>query len=538
MALEKADRTEISKYVRDTVQRLPPRAMKAIGIGRLTGTPESDTPPTSDSSDRLSTTAFVWTLLTLGSYNVKDPSFAGGARGDGAYDDTAAIQAAINTAGVTKGTVFLPPGRYKITSPLVVPQEISIVGAGRFASYITQHTDNTQILQVTDGNSASVRISDLALTYANQQTAAPHPNSYAIAFMGSLEGGNVYYWTLERLQIAQATVGIGQLTSLSTYYFWGNHVAEIYMTQISKSLVDTTSTRFHGNPHNYFGKIVHLVASSPAPSGPALKLSGEFTLEGFDIEDWTNQLIWAEGNNLTTTPMPAAIRGVHVERHSITQASPLNIIDLENGKFVVEDIDYQTGIGTGTAFTHVLVNTNNADLNLSNVSVFDWGATGSLVIHGGSSTDSHVVSGIANHLDTGVSTGSVTKQVSLENGTVSTQNITATQTVTAQRLVPAVSALTYSATIPTDASLGDIFTLNVGNTAAFTISNPTNLQTGQTITYDILNGSGGVMGAITWGTNFRLAGAFTNPAANKRRTITFYANSGFMIEISRAAADI
>lgn len=59
MALERADRTEISKYVRDTVQRLPPRDIKAVGIGRVTGTPEADTPPATDSSDRIATTAFI-----------------------------------------------------------------------------------------------------------------------------------------------------------------------------------------------------------------------------------------------------------------------------------------------------------------------------------------------------------------------------------------------------------------------------------------------------------------------------------------------
>lgn len=461
----------------------------------------------------------------LSYFNVKDPAY--GAKGDGTTDDTAAIQAAITAAAALGGTVFLPTGTFKISSPLIVPQEIRIVGSGRFGTWIKQATDNTQILKVTDTNSASVHLADFALVYANQQTVASHPNSYAIAFMGSVEQGSVYYWTMERLQISQATVGIGEFASLSTYYFWGNYVNDIYFNKISKSLIDTTATRFHGNPHNYFGKIIHLTASSPAPSGPALKLSGEFTLEGFDIEDWTNQLIWAEGNSAASTPMPAAIRGIHVERHSITQASPLNIIDLENGKFVVEDIDYQTSTGSGTAFTHTLVNTNNANLRLSNVCVFDWGATGSLNIHGGAAGDQHVVTGIADQLDTGVSVGSVAKQVSLENGTVQSQ-------VSQRGVVP----LTYGTTVATVANQGEFFTLSVANTTAFTISNPTNAVNGQIITYDIVNNSGGVMGAITWGANFRLAGAFTNPANGKRRTISFYVNGGFFIEINRAAADI
>lgn len=64
MTLAREDRTEISKFVRDTVQRIPPRAVKAMGIGRLIGTPEADTPPLTDSSDRLATTNFVQRLIS------------------------------------------------------------------------------------------------------------------------------------------------------------------------------------------------------------------------------------------------------------------------------------------------------------------------------------------------------------------------------------------------------------------------------------------------------------------------------------------
>lgn len=66
----------------------------------------------------------------LGTMNVMDPQF--GAYGDGAHDDTAAIQAAIDAAQKQGGgMVYLPPGSYLIDSALHVTADgISIVGAG------------------------------------------------------------------------------------------------------------------------------------------------------------------------------------------------------------------------------------------------------------------------------------------------------------------------------------------------------------------------------------------------------------------------
>jgi hypothetical protein len=60
-----------------------------------------------------------------------------GATGDGATDDTAAIQAAIDAAGAITdtehrgGTVFFPRGAYKITAPLVIANFVRLTGVGR-----------------------------------------------------------------------------------------------------------------------------------------------------------------------------------------------------------------------------------------------------------------------------------------------------------------------------------------------------------------------------------------------------------------------
>ena len=110
-------------------------------------------------------------------------------------------------------------------------------------------------------------------------------------------------------------------------------------------------------------------------------------------------------------------------------------------------------------------------------------------------------------------------------------------------VVSVPSQLTYSGSgsISADHALINYVKLNVTSGAAFTINAPTNPRDGDTLTYEIINSTGGSIGTITWpggGGGFFMAGAFTNPANTKRRTITFQYDGAAFIEISRAAADI
>jgi hypothetical protein len=62
-----------------------------------------------------------------------------GATGDGATDDRAAIQAAIDAAQASSGgTIYFPPGNYRVTAQILVTKPtISLVGTGARASKIT-----------------------------------------------------------------------------------------------------------------------------------------------------------------------------------------------------------------------------------------------------------------------------------------------------------------------------------------------------------------------------------------------------------------
>lgn len=99
--------------------------------------------------------------------------------------------------------------------------------------------------------------------------------------------------------------------------------------------------------------------------------------------------------------------------------------------------------------------------------------------------------------------------------------------------------LTYSANMTPDPTTADAFKITVTDASAMTINAPAAAKTftGMEFSIEVANASGGAMGAITWSGYF-LAGAFTNPATGKSRTITFRRIAGAWKEFSRGAADL
>lgn len=107
-----------------------------------------------------------------------------------------------------------------------------------------------------------------------------------------------------------------------------------------------------------------------------------------------------------------------------------------------------------------------------------------------------------------------------------------------------VPSLVYGTTVTPGGNVSQVQLITVTNGVAFTIANPLHPREGAIITLDIYNNSGGVMGAITWGSQFNLGAAFTNPANGLHRIIQFYrtgaadAAAPQWREVSRGAADV
>ncbi|MGW1546668.1 glycosyl hydrolase family 28-related protein [Streptomyces sp. NPDC002346] len=90
---------------------------------------------------------------------VTDPAY--GAAGDGIRDDTASIQAAIDSVP-DGGTVYLPAGTYRLTGPLAVSSGITLLGAGSKASVLQQTSTTANALTGVDIDGFAMRDLQLA----------------------------------------------------------------------------------------------------------------------------------------------------------------------------------------------------------------------------------------------------------------------------------------------------------------------------------------------------------------------------------------
>jgi hypothetical protein len=106
------------------------------------------------------------------------------------------------------------------------------------------------------------------------------------------------------------------------------------------------------------------------------------------------------------------------------------------------------------------------------------------------------------------------------------------------KLLPgqAYVAATYGATVTLDARAADFQRIAVTNGTAFAIAAPSNPLAGQTIDLEILNSSGGAMGAITWDAVFKME-TFTAPSNGTRKTLRFRYDGTNWIQIGPASGE-
>jgi hypothetical protein len=91
-----------------------------------------------------------------------------GAVGDGTTDDTAAIQAALDSISTTGGTVRVPAGKYKLTSLILIPAYVTLEGSGRADGSSSAYATRLQIAyggRAVRLNGTKSAISNLTIKY-------------------------------------------------------------------------------------------------------------------------------------------------------------------------------------------------------------------------------------------------------------------------------------------------------------------------------------------------------------------------------------
>lgn len=143
-----------------------------------------------------------------------------------------------------------------------------------------------------------------------------------------------------------------------------------------------------------------------------------------------------------------------------------------------------------------------------------------------------------NHL---LITGSTISALAIDNNPTNSvapiSIVTSTYTMAGPRASRVAVTVPYSASMSFEAGLGNIFEITATNGTAFSISNPLDPVIGQRITLRIINASGGALGAVTFGTQFKMS-AWTQPANGNSRSVDLEYNGTNWYQVSQTGVDI
>lgn len=122
--------------------------------------------------------------------NVKDF----GAVGDGTSNDTAAIQNALDSVGLTGGTVYLPKGHYLISNTLTMLNGTTMLGDGEESTFITMDPSVTDKHGITADDAGSLAFEGFLLT-------GPSSGTGAGIRLGWTANGNLPYLSMRNVWI-------------------------------------------------------------------------------------------------------------------------------------------------------------------------------------------------------------------------------------------------------------------------------------------------------------------------------------------------
>lgn len=490
-----------------------------------------------------------------------------GARGDGITDDTAAIQAALDDMQSVGGTVFVPHSTtpYLIGTPLTVWSRVSLAGeSARGSAFKALDGLNNAVIKLgaTDGSDPYWhygKISNLYIDGNKANQTAPASKTITAATI------TIAPYTATITTSAAHDFAIGDVVRISGMtpdaYNGDYRVASVpspitftigqYVSSPSDATV-TGTCRLLINGINIGMSGETSVVENCYITGcfdDGLWQGGEgtpcnirevssFANDGYGFDIWGTRIVKLDAPSgdlnglglircagkssaggsgqmaVTTIVSPKA------ERHTV----PVLTLDDYDGAVNVigGGLEMDTS-NTGPVMKRTSASSNSS-LNVIGCRIWPK-TTGINIFRDDSSVAKFVNSGSSSSL----------------HYTFYVGNFNSTP-LSADRIARRRVALTDSVTVSVNASLADVFTLSAGGSR--TMAAPTGIPLGQPsaqeITFIILNNTAGAI-ATTWTSTmggYKLAGAWTDPAAGMRRTIRFVWDGTDWVETGRGTNDI
>ena len=235
--------------------------------------------------------------------NVKDY----GAKGDGATDDTAAIQTAINNlASSTYNKLYFPGGTYKITAPITIPfMDLKTIEGDN--AMLLQYTDNVAILKTLKEDTWGILIEGMFFKYVNSQT-----KSGAVGLMFDCDKSTpngFYQWTLHNCWFENCYVGIAPNFRQSgwTVAVWDFTLDNVTFKCIKHKVLSLVCNI--GIP-NICLRDLKVFNGSIVPDDTCLEFcAAGVVIESADIEEWKNRVLSTSGGG------SISMTNFHIEHH-------------------------------------------------------------------------------------------------------------------------------------------------------------------------------------------------------------------------------
>jgi len=417
-----------------------------------------------------------------------------------AADNTTAIQAALNYVTSVNGTLIVP-GIFKCASPLTLyVAAITIKGYSALLCGL-QYTGTGSGTFITSTSCESVHFETIGITYTSSSftgTLVKHVNGARHSF---------FKCSLNGVGVSSATYLLDLSSSITT---------ECIRTRFSggQTLVNggTASTTI-GFTNCDFDTYAITSIYRPRQGWSIINCAFENAIDG------TGSAILTEA---TDNVLGLVVSGCWMG--DATSATAFRWIYLGRPKGVLISGNYINGTGY----------LNSTAINIA-------GASSGVVVKGnyfGSFATGVALNSLCTSYDIGQNsvTAGCTEVTGVLQQSVGNYVI-GTRAIRTGSSGIYLESPTYGTSIAIDSSAGDNFVITVTNGTAFTINNPINTNGSQIISIKIVNSSGGAMGTITWGSNYRLA-TWTNPANATSRTIDFVYNNSVWVEKSRTPADV